>query len=156
MWAPCCRSWSRPASRFPLKNNGELVGLSRDLLIVLVLLGGWLIFTAGKNNTSTRFARTKQLSQRCDTCPAVSFNDVAGISEAREELKELTDFLRTPQRYEKLGGRIPHGVLLEGPPGTGKTLLAKAIAGEASVPFLSPERLRLRGDVRRPRRLPGT
>jgi cell division protease FtsH len=113
----------------------ELVGLSRDLLIVLVLLGGWLIFTAGKNNTSTRFARTKQLSQRCDTCPAVSFDDVAGISEAREELKELTDFLRTPQRYEKLGGRIPHGVLLEGPPGTGKTLLAKAIAGEASVPF---------------------
>ena len=67
----------------------------------------------------------------------VSFNDVAGIDEAVEEVKELVDFLQNPEKYQKLGGRIPRGVLLVGPPGTGKTLLAKAIAGEAGVPFFS-------------------
>ncbi|MEM9413643.1 MAG: ATP-dependent metallopeptidase FtsH/Yme1/Tma family protein, partial [Planctomycetota bacterium] len=67
----------------------------------------------------------------------VSFNDVAGIDEAVEEVKEIVDFLRMPEKYQKLGGRIPRGVLLVGPPGTGKTLLAKAIAGEAGVPFFS-------------------
>lgn len=67
----------------------------------------------------------------------VSFNDVAGIDEAVEEVKEVVDFLRMPEKYQKLGGRIPRGVLLVGPPGTGKTLLAKAIAGEAGVPFFS-------------------
>jgi cell division protease FtsH len=68
---------------------------------------------------------------------AVSFNDVAGIDEAVEEVKEVVDFLKSPEKYQKLGGRIPKGVLLVGPPGTGKTLLAKAIAGEAGVPFFS-------------------
>jgi cell division protease FtsH len=67
----------------------------------------------------------------------VTFDDVAGIDEAVEEVKELVDFLRMPEKYQKLGGRIPKGVLLVGPPGTGKTLLAKAIAGEAGVPFFS-------------------
>ena len=67
----------------------------------------------------------------------VSFNDVAGIDEAVEEVREVVDFLRLPEKYQKLGGRIPRGVLLVGPPGTGKTLLAKAIAGEAGVPFFS-------------------
>ncbi len=67
----------------------------------------------------------------------VSFNDVAGIDEAVEEVKEVVDFLQSPEKYQKLGGRIPKGVLLVGPPGTGKTLLAKAIAGEAGVPFFS-------------------
>ena len=67
----------------------------------------------------------------------VSFNDVAGIDEAVEEVREVVDFLRKPEKYQKLGGRIPRGVLLVGPPGTGKTLLAKAIAGEAGVPFFS-------------------
>lgn len=67
----------------------------------------------------------------------VTFNDVAGIDEAVEEVKEIVDFLRSPERYQRLGGRIPKGVLLVGPPGTGKTLLAKAIAGEAGVPFFS-------------------
>ena len=67
----------------------------------------------------------------------VMFNDVAGIDEAVEEVKEVVDFLRNPEKYQKLGGRIPHGVLLVGPPGTGKTLLAKAVAGEAGVPFFS-------------------
>lgn len=67
----------------------------------------------------------------------VTFDDVAGIDEAVEEVKEIVDFLANPEKYQKLGGRIPHGVLLVGPPGTGKTLLAKAIAGEAGVPFFS-------------------
>lgn len=67
----------------------------------------------------------------------VTFDDVAGIDEAVEEVREVVDFLKHPEKYQKLGGRIPHGVLLVGPPGTGKTLLAKAIAGEAGVPFFS-------------------
>ena len=67
----------------------------------------------------------------------VTFADVAGIEEAKEELTEVVDFLRHPEKYRKLGGRIPHGVLLSGPPGTGKTLLARAVAGEADVPFFS-------------------
>ena len=67
----------------------------------------------------------------------ITFADVAGCDEAKEEVKELVDFLKDPQKFQKLGGRIPRGVLLVGPPGTGKTLLAKAIAGEAKVPFFS-------------------
>ncbi len=67
----------------------------------------------------------------------ITFNDVAGIDEAREELQEIVEFLKTPQRFETLGGRIPRGILLVGAPGTGKTLLAKAVAGEAGVPFFS-------------------
>ena len=67
----------------------------------------------------------------------VTFADVAGIDEAKEELTEVVDFLRNPETYRRLGARIPHGVLLSGPPGTGKTLLARAVAGEANVPFFS-------------------
>ncbi len=67
----------------------------------------------------------------------VTFKDVAGVEEAKEELQEIIEFLREPQKFQKLGGRIPKGVLLIGPPGTGKTLLARAIAGEANVPFFS-------------------
>ena len=67
----------------------------------------------------------------------VTFDDVAGIEEAKDELTEIVDFLKNPDRYGRLGGRIPRGVLLSGPPGTGKTLLARAVAGEANVPFFS-------------------
>src|ERR671930_907756 len=69
--------------------------------------------------------------------PRVTFDDVAGIEEAEAELVEVVDFLRNPDKYRRLGGHIPHGVLLSGPPGTGKTLLARAVAGEANVPFFS-------------------
>src|SRR6267143_475953 len=67
----------------------------------------------------------------------VTFKDVAGIDEAVDELKEIVDFLKPPAKFRRLGGRIPKGVLLVGPPGTGKTLLARAVAGEAGVPFFS-------------------
>ena len=67
----------------------------------------------------------------------IRFDDVAGIDEAKEELQEVIEFLKTPQKFQRLGGKIPKGVLLVGAPGTGKTLLAKAVAGEANVPFFS-------------------
>jgi cell division protease FtsH len=67
----------------------------------------------------------------------VTFEDVAGVDEAKEDLQEIVEFLRDPQKFQKLGGRIPRGVLLVGPPGTGKTLTARAVAGEANVPFFT-------------------
>ena len=75
----------------------------------------------------------------CSPCSKkkITFKDVAGVDEAKEELKEIIEFLREAQKFQKLGGRIPKGVLLVGPPGTGKTLLARAVAGEANVPFFS-------------------
>lgn len=109
----------------------------RDMLIILLLLGGWLIFHRGSPTSSKRLLHAGGFGKASRTKTGVTFDDVAGISEARDELKEIIDFLKHPARYSRLGGQIPKGVLLEGPPGTGKTLLAKAIAGEASVPFFS-------------------
>ena len=79
-------------------------------------------------------SRAKMLTERQGR---VTFEDVAGVDEAKDDLKEIVDFLRDPQKFQRLGGRIPKGVLLVGPPGTGKTLLARAIAGEANVPFFT-------------------
>jgi cell division protease FtsH len=84
----------------------------------------------------------------------VTFDDVAGIDEAKEDLEEIVEFLRDPQKFQRLGGKIPRGVLLVGPPGTGKTLTARAVAGEANVPFFTISGSDFRRDVRRCRRKP--
>lgn len=109
----------------------------KDMLIILVLMGGWIVFSRRQGGSTSRVMSGRNRHKPQKNSQTVTFDDVAGISEAREELKELSDFLKNPDKYSRLGGRIPKGVLLEGPPGTGKTLLAKAIAGEASVAFFS-------------------
>jgi len=108
---------------------------------MLLLIGVWVYFMrqmqggGGKGGAfSFGKSRARMLDESNNT---VTFADVAGCDEAKEEVKELVDFLRDPQKFQKLGGRIPRGVLLVGPPGTGKTLLAKSIAGEAKVPFFT-------------------
>ncbi len=112
-----------------------LVGFGPTILFVALLF--WLMRRAGSvQNALGNFGRSR--ARRYEpTGDRVTFADVAGIEEAEEELNEVVDFLRHPEKYRKLGGRIPHGVLLAGPPGTGKTLLARAVAGEANAPFFS-------------------
>jgi len=108
-------------------------------LPMVVLIGVWIFFmrqmqSGGGKAMSFGKSRAKLMS---DQSEKVTFEDVAGIEEAKEELSEIVEFLKEPKKYTRLGGRIPKGVLLMGPPGTGKTLLARAIAGEAGVPFFS-------------------
>lgn len=108
-------------------------------LPMIVLIGIWIFFMrqmqAG-GGKALSFGKSRARLQS-DQSKKVTFDDVAGIDEAKEELGEIIDFLKEPKKFTRLGGRIPKGVLLMGPPGTGKTLLARAIAGEASVPFFS-------------------
>ncbi len=111
------------------------------ILIVLMLLGFWFMFMqqaqgGGGNRNVMNFGKSKAKMATPDK-KKVTFDDVAGADEEKEELAEIVDFLKSPKRYIDMGARIPKGVLLVGPPGTGKTLLAKAIAGEAGVPFFS-------------------
>ncbi len=109
------------------------------MFVFMLLIVGLFIFMMrrlGGTGSAMAFGRSRgKLYAQEDI--GITFNDVAGIDEAVDELREVVDFLKTPEKYQVLGGRIPKGVLLVGPPGTGKTLLAKAIAGEAGVPFFS-------------------
>ncbi len=106
---------------------------------ILLLIGFWIFFMRqmqSGGNKALSFGKSKaKLSSSSQK--KVTFKDVAGVDEAKDELQEIIEFLREPQKFQKLGGRIPKGVLLMGPPGTGKTLLARAVAGEANVPFFS-------------------
>jgi cell division protease FtsH len=109
-------------------------------LLPFLILGGAFFFifrqAQGSNNAAMSFGKSKARMFTGDQ-PTVTFDDVAGADESKEELKEVVEFLREPQKFIALGARIPKGVLLVGPPGTGKTLLAKAVSGEAGVPFFS-------------------
>ena len=115
------------------------IGLTVILPIVLLgVLFYFLFFRAARGAGTQAFNFSKSRARlTMEKRPDVTFADVAGTDEAKEEVQEIVEFLRSPQKFQALGGRIPRGVLLVGPPGTGKTLLAKAIAGEARVPFYS-------------------
>jgi cell division protease FtsH len=121
------------------ESSGSWMTWLANGLPLILLIGLWIFFmrqmqSGGNKALSFGKSRARLLSTQHKK---ITFKDVAGVQEAKEELTEIIDFLREPQKFQKLGGRIPKGVLLVGPPGTGKTLLARAIAGEANVPFFS-------------------
>jgi cell division protease FtsH len=114
----------------------EIIGWVIPILLLFAIWGFFFRRMSGAEGGVMSFARSKHRVFAEDDVK-VSFADVAGVDEAEQELKEIVEFLKTPKKYTQLGGRIPKGVLLVGPPGTGKTLLARAVAGEAKVPFFS-------------------
>jgi len=125
----------------PEEKPGMLASLFYSLLPVLLLIGAWFYFMrmqSGGGGKGGAFSFGKSRARLLDKdSNKVTFADVAGCDEAKEEVQEIVDYLKSPNRYQSLGGRVPRGILLAGSPGTGKTLLAKAIAGEAGVPFFS-------------------
>jgi cell division protease FtsH len=123
----------------PIDQNPWYMSLLISWFPMILFIGVWIFFMrqmqgGGAKALSFGKARARLISEKHNK---VTFADVAGVEEAKEELREIIEFLKDPQKFQKLGGKIPKGVLLVGPPGTGKTLLAKAIAGEANVPFFS-------------------
>jgi len=121
------------------KEDGLLVSILMSWFPILLLIGVWIFFmrqmqSGGRGAMGFGKSKAKLLTEQQGR---VTFDDVAGIDEAKEELEEIVEFLRDPQKFQRLGGRIPKGALLIGPPGTGKTLLARSIAGEANVPFFT-------------------
>jgi cell division protease FtsH len=125
-----------------MRNDGAIWGLLGNLIFPILLIGGlFFLFRRSSNipggpGQALNFGKSRARFQM-EAKTGVKFDDVAGIDEAKEELQEVVTFLKQPERFTAVGARIPKGVLLVGPPGTGKTLLAKAIAGEAGVPFFS-------------------
>ena len=117
-----------------------IISMLPTLLMLLVMVGVWYMFmqqSQGGGSKVMGFGKSKAKVHKEEGTPKISFKDVAGLDEEKEELEEIVDFLKRPQKYIELGARIPKGVLLVGPPGTGKTYLSKAVAGEAGVPFYS-------------------
>ena len=125
--------------RIDTSDSAMLETILLSVVPTLLLVGVFVFYMnrmSGQQDKTMSFAKTKAKTAESER-PKVKFSDVAGIDEAVEELQEVRDFLSDPERYHSMGARIPRGVLLVGPPGTGKTLLAKAVAGEAGVPFFS-------------------
>ena len=123
----------------PSDGNSWLMSLIINVLPAIAFLGIWIFMSRqmqGAGGKAMGFGKSKA-KLLTEAHGRVTFEDVAGVDEAKEDLQEIVEFLRDPQKFQRLGGRIPRGVLLVGPPGTGKTLLARAIAGEANVPFFT-------------------
>lgn len=122
-------------------DNSLLIDLIPTIIVVVIFIGAWLFFMrrmsgGGLGGREMSFGKAK-IKNTNDEKRKTTFDDVAGADEEKEELQEVVEFLKNPEKFNKLGARIPKGVLLVGPPGTGKTLLARAVAGEAGVPFFS-------------------
>ncbi len=123
------------------EEHGLFVRILVNWFPIFLLIGVWIFFMrqmqgGGGGRGATSFGRSRARLMSDDQVK-ITFNDVAGVDEAKEEVKELVEFLRDPAKFQRLGGKIPRGVLLVGSPGSGKTLLAKAVAGEAKVPFFT-------------------
>ena len=125
----------------PAGNSSLWLSFLPSIIILVLLIGLFIYYMVsvgnGKGGKMNSFGRARVKTPHPDGKNRVLFRDVAGADEEKEELQEVVEFLKNPAKYSKLGAKIPHGVLLMGPPGTGKTLLAKAVAGEAGVPFFS-------------------